>query len=168
MLVMPSCCLAAASDACQCHPVDLAQPDRAAARGQPSQRPHPILPSSARGRPCGSPPGGRRDGTPPSQRSARPARVLLSCAWAAARRRRLARHPVDMASRGSPREVDGMPGSCRPGVAHATHPHLSAPATRRALPASNDRVDASTGCPDFCTVRATTPEGYRWTPLRQR
>ena len=26
MLVMPSCCLAAASDACQCHPRDL--PDR--------------------------------------------------------------------------------------------------------------------------------------------
>jgi hypothetical protein len=61
--------------ACQCHPVDLAQPDRTVARGQPSTRLHPILSSSACGRPCGSPlRGGRRDGTPPSPRPVRPAR----------------------------------------------------------------------------------------------
>ena len=48
---------------CQCHPVDLAQPDRADARGQPSKQPPLASPSSARGRLCGSPPGGRRDGT---------------------------------------------------------------------------------------------------------
>ncbi len=44
-------------------PVDLAQPDRAGARGRPSTRPAAGLPSSAHERPCGSPPGrstGRR------------------------------------------------------------------------------------------------------------
>lgn len=36
---MPSCCLAAAIGASQFHPVDLAQPDRADARGRPSMKP---------------------------------------------------------------------------------------------------------------------------------
>ena len=61
---------------CRCHPVDLAQPDHAAVRGQPSTRSQPTSPSSARGRPpCGSPTGGLRDGTPPSRRP--PARRRL-------------------------------------------------------------------------------------------
>ena len=47
----------------ECHPVDLAQPDRADGRGRPSTHPHPTSSSSAHGWPCGSPRGGRWDGT---------------------------------------------------------------------------------------------------------
>jgi hypothetical protein len=72
------------------HPVDLAEPDRAAIRGQPSMRPAATSVSSVPGSPCGSPGGDRRDAPPcppgpghacgrPSRRSARPARARL--AW---------------------------------------------------------------------------------------
>jgi hypothetical protein len=72
------------------HPVDLAQSDHTAARGQPFTEPARASPGSAPGLPCGSPPGGRWDATPrppdlagtvlggwSSWRSARPARAFL-------------------------------------------------------------------------------------------
>jgi hypothetical protein len=43
-------------------PVDLAQPDRAAARGRPATRLPAVLASSAYEGPCGNPQGGRGDG----------------------------------------------------------------------------------------------------------
>lgn len=43
-------------------PVDLAQPNRAVARGRPSTKPPAVLASCAHKGPCGSPPGGRGDG----------------------------------------------------------------------------------------------------------
>jgi hypothetical protein len=46
------------------HPVDLAQPDHAAARGQPSAELVCASSGSAPGLACGSPPGGRGDATP--------------------------------------------------------------------------------------------------------
>jgi hypothetical protein len=46
------------------HPVDLAQPDHAAARGQPSTELVCASSGSALGLACGSPPGGRGDATP--------------------------------------------------------------------------------------------------------
>jgi hypothetical protein len=45
--------------------------------GSPRRTPHPTLRGSAHERPRGSPPGGRRDGTPPSRRPACPARALF-------------------------------------------------------------------------------------------
>jgi hypothetical protein len=73
------------------HPVDLAQPDHTAARGQPSMEPARPLSGSALGLPCGSPLG-EIDGMPhpahptqpqqssdrPSRRSARPARACFA------------------------------------------------------------------------------------------
>jgi hypothetical protein len=46
------------------HPVDLAQPDHAAARGQPSTELVCASSGSALGLACGSPPGDRGDATP--------------------------------------------------------------------------------------------------------
>src|ERR671916_1869231 len=46
------------------HPVDLAQPDHTAARGQPSTEPARASFGSAPGLACGSPPGDRWDATP--------------------------------------------------------------------------------------------------------
>ncbi len=46
------------------HPVGLAQPDHAAAQGQPSTKPARASCGSAPGLSCGSPWGGRRDATP--------------------------------------------------------------------------------------------------------
>ena len=69
------------------HPVGLAQPDHAAAQGQPATEPVRVLPGSAPGLPCGSPWGRSAgchtlptspslDSVPwPSRRPARPARA---------------------------------------------------------------------------------------------
>lgn len=58
------------------HPVDLAEPDRAAIRGQPSMRPAATSVSSVPGPPCGSP-GGRSTGCPTLSTRPRP------CLWPA-------------------------------------------------------------------------------------
>ncbi len=50
--------------------------------GSPRRHRRPTSGSSARGRPCGSPSGGRRDGTPPPWRPARPARAYRTLLWA--------------------------------------------------------------------------------------